>query len=561
MAVEYERDGWHGLALEDLSGVLPVKAECLPFSQIPHTTKLFADFISNSPNVQKFYPRSAHFTKWMKDEAGKIQYDPARRERVAAILERQNRAWGASSKTLENIARFRAGASAVLTGQQVVLFGGPAFSIYKALTAVKLADQATQAGIDAVPIFWLATEDHDLAEVNHVSVPGQTASLQKLAVSTQGATDAPVGTIAFGSEIEDAVAEAVALLGETEVAQFLGESYRPGDTFGSAFAKLFTRLFAEWGIVLLDPMEPEFHSIAAPILHNAIERAGALDESLLARGKALESAGYHQQVKVTPASTLLFAIRDGVRTPIHRKANGTEEVFVIGDMKIPQAELLRQIDEAPEDFSANVLLRPVMQDYLLPTLTYTGGAAEVAYFAQDGVVYEALLGRVTPVLPRFSASIIEEKSKRLLEHYGLALPDLFQGPEIVRERLAGRVLPKEIQEAFDRADQALDESLAEIREALARLDKTLVESAGRSASKMQYQIRKLRSRANRAELRRNEVVARHADMLSNALYPNKTLQEREIAGIYFVSAHGRELLRSLYDTIHTDCIDHQVISL
>jgi bacillithiol biosynthesis cysteine-adding enzyme BshC len=561
MAVEYERGGWHGLDLGDLSGVLPVKAECLPFNQIPHTTKLFADFISNSPKVQEFYPRSAHFMKWAKDEAGKIHYDAGRRERVAAILERQNRAWGASAKALENIARFRAGASAVVTGQQVVLFGGPAFSIYKALTAAKLAEQATRAGIDAVSIFWLATEDHDLAEVNHVSIPGPTASLHRLAVSTHGVTDAPVGTIAFGSEIEAAVAQAVALLGETEVAQFLRESYRPGETFGSAFARLFTRLFAEWGIVLLDPMEPEFHSIAAPIFRSAIQRAGELDQSLLARGKALESAGYHQQVKVTPASTLLFAIRGGVRSPIHRKANGTEEIFVAGDVKIPKAELLRQIDEAPQNFSANVLLRPVIQDYLLPTLAYTGGAAEVAYFAQGGAVYEALLSRVTPVLPRFSASVIEEKTERLLERYDVALPDLFQGPEILRERLAGRVLPKEIQEAFDRADQTLDGSLVQIREALARLDKTLVESAGRSASKMQYQLKKLRSRANRAELRRNEIVARHADLLSNALYPNKTLQEREVAGIYFVSVHGRELLHSLYDTIHTDCIDHQVVSL
>jgi bacillithiol biosynthesis cysteine-adding enzyme BshC len=541
--------------------VLPVRAQCLPFSQIPHTTKLFSDFLSNSPKVQNFYPRSPYFQEWLKDEAQKIRYDSARRENVADILERQNRSWGASARTLDNIARFRGGAAVAVTGQQVVLFGGPAFSIYKALTAVKLADQATQSGVDTVPVFWLATEDHDLAEVNHVAIPAANASLKTISVPTHGIADAPVGTITFGPEIEAAVAEVVQLLGETEVAQFLRESYRPGETFGSAFAKLFARLFAGWGVVLLDPMEPEFHQIAAPIFRAAIERAGELDQALLARGKALESAGYHQQVKVTPSSTLLFAIRNGVRRPIHRKSNGTEAIFVVGEQKIPQAELLHQIEAEPENFSANVLLRPVMQDYLLPTLTYTGGAAEVAYFDQGAVVYEALLGRVTPILPRFSASVIEPKPKALLERYKLSLPDLFEGPEHLREKLADQVLPQQIQAAFEHADAALEKSLSAIQEALARLDKTLVESTKRAGSKMRYQLKKLRSRAARAELRRNEILSRHAELLSNALYPNKQLQERQVAAIYFASGHGRELLSMLYDTIHTDCMDHQVISL
>jgi bacillithiol biosynthesis cysteine-adding enzyme BshC len=561
MAVEYEGDGWHGLGLADLSGVLPVRAQCLPFSQIPHTTKLFADFLSNSPKIRNFYPRSPHFEEWFKEEAGRIRYDAARRERVAAILDRQNRNWGASEKSLHNIERLRAGASVVVTGQQVGLFGGPAYAIYKALTAVKFADHATRAGLETVPVFWMATEDHDLAEVNHVSIPTPDFQPRKLATSTNGISDAPVGTIAFGPEIDKAVSEAAELMGETEAAQFLRESYRRGETFGSAFAKLFARLFAEWGVVLLDPMDAEFHAISAPIFRAAIERAGELDEALLARGKALEGAGYHQQVKVTASSTLLFAIRDGARLPIHRKPNGSEELFLVGEKKIPQSELLRQIEAEPQNFSANVLLRPVMQDYLLPTLAYTGGAAEIAYFAQGGVVYEKLLGRVTPVLPRFSATLVEQKSATLLDRNKLALPDLFQGPERLRERLAARALPQEIQSAFDHADGTLERVFIDIRAALARLDQTLVDSSQRSASKMKYQLNKLRARAGRAELLRNEVLARHADLLSNSLFPGKDLQEREVGGIYFASRYGKELFQALYETMHTECLDHQVISL
>jgi uncharacterized protein YllA (UPF0747 family) len=203
----------------------------------------------------------------------------------------------------------------------------------------------------------------------------------------------------------------------------------------------------------------------------------------------------------------------------------------------------------------------VIQDYLLPTLAYVGGAAEVAYFAQVGVVYDGLLGRVTPIVPRLSATIVEQKPKALLERYGLSLVDLFLGPEKVRELMASRTLPQELQTAFDQAEASLQKSLDAVRESLARLDPTLVDSATNAASKMHHQLTQLRARAARAELRHVEVLSRHADLLCNALYPSKVLQEREIGGAYFIARQGTEFLRGLYDTIHTDCLDHQVIAI
>ena len=539
-----------------------MKSECLPFSQIPHTTRLFADFLSDYSKVQQFYPRSAYFNQWFKDEASNLSYAAERREAVSAILDRQNQSWNASAKTLENIARLRAGASAVVTGQQVGLFGGPSFTIFKALTAIKLADQATRSGVDCVPVFWLATEDHDLAEVNQVSIPGPDGSLQKLTAPAEGLSNAPVGTVRFGSEIDAVVEAASGLLGPGEISDFLREAYRPGETFGNAFARLLARLFADWGVILLDAADPEFHRIAEPIYRAAIERAADLDEALLSRGKALEAAGYHQQVKVTPSSTLLFTVRNGARVPVHRRVNGDGSAeFLIEEERISKADLLSRVTSSPWDFSGNALLRPVIQDYLLPTLAYTGGSAEVAYFAQVAVVYEMLLGRVTPIVPRFSATIVEPKPKTFLERYGLRLPDLFQGPENLREQMASRTLPKELQSAFDQAEASLEKSLAAIREGLARLDSTLVDSATNAASKMQHQLSQLRSKAARAELRQTEVLTRKADVLSNLLYPGKALQEREIAGVYFVARYGREFLRDVYETIHPDCVDHQVISV
>ncbi len=540
-----------------------MKAQCLPFSQIPHTTKLFADFLAYAPSVRQFYPHSPQFQEWFRHETPNRSYDNSRRERVAAILERQNKVWGMSAKTQENIARFRAGAAAVVTGQQVGLFGGPVFSLYKALTAVKLADQAVQAGVDCVPVFWLATTDHDLAEVNQVSIPGPDGISHTLTAPTEGVPDAPVSAVKFGAGIEAVTETAASFLGDSPVVPFLREAYRPGENLGTAFARLFARLFADWGVILLDASDPELHALAEPIYRATIEHAAELDEALLRRGEDLEAAGYHQQVKVTPSSTLLFMLQNGARVPVHRRVNGASRDFdfLIHEEPVSQTELLRRIASAPHDFSPNVLLRPVVQDYLLPTLAYAGGSAEVAYFAQAAVGYEVLLGHTTPIIPRFSATLVEAKPQSLLERYGLTLPDLFHGPEAVRETLAQRTLPRDLQAAFERAEATVKESLTSIQVSLARLDKTLVDAAANASSKMLHQLEQLRARAARAELRQSEVLTRHADLLCGALYPDKVLQERETPGVYFLSRHGIELLHSLFDSINTDCLDHQVITL
>ena len=290
-----------------------------------------------------------------------------------------------------------------------------------------------------------------------------------------------------------------------------------------------------------------------------------LSSSLLARGKALDAAGYHQQVKVTESSVLLFTLRDGARVPIQRRGNGIAEEFIVGGEngheKLSKAELIAQINDHPEHFSPNVLLRPIVEDFLLPTLAYTGGAAETAYFGQAGAVYETLLGRVTPIVPRFSATLVEPKTQRLLEKHGISVTDTFNGPEALRQEIAARSLPADLKAAFESAKEAFDSKLLTVKEKLEKLDRTLVDAAETARSKMQHQLEKLYSQAARAEAQKGELVSRHADHLSQAIYPDKGLQERGIGGIYFVARYGRELLHQLYETMHSDCHDHQIVEL
>ena len=543
----------YGLLLSGDDRVIP---DCISFDSIPHTTHLFTDFLSYSPEIRKFFPTrpdAAHVAAFAKS----VPRDLARQARVAGLLEKQNRAWGASESALRNIERLRTGAFAVVTGQQVGLFGGPALALFKVASALALAKQVRALGVECVPIFWMASEDHDLAEVNQALLLTPDLQLAPFQAATQGVEGAPVSQLQFAKGTNELVAQAAELLGESLAADYLRESYAEGETFSSAYAKLYSRTFGDHGLIILDPSDPELHRVAAPLFVEAIRHAAEIDDAILARNRELQAANYHEQVKVTGASTPLFALVDGARVPVHR-SNGQ---FKIGREVVSSEELQRRVEAAPEAFSANVLLRPVLQDYWLPTLGYVGGPAEIAYFAQVAVVYEKLLGRITPILPRMSATLVEPRIERLLNKYDVDLPELFHGECQLRDCMAARALPPELKQNFEEARRAVEASMQRVSESLNTLDPTLVEAAANANSKMQYQVERLQKRAAQAEIRRNEIISRHAAQIESSLYPHKTLQEREIAGLYFHAKYGPELIARLVDLAQARCPEHKVLVL
>jgi bacillithiol biosynthesis cysteine-adding enzyme BshC len=347
------------------------------------------------------------------------------------------------------------------------------------------------------------------------------------------------------------------MVGDSEVLGFVRESYRPGKTFAEAFAELMTRLFSRHGLILLEASDPELHQIAEPLFQSAAEKAERLTSALLARNRELESAGYHAQVNVTGSSTLLFFLKDGSRIPVHRK-NGT---FSVDGEHWTKEELEKRISSNPEQFSANVLLRPVLQDYLLPTLTYITGPAEAAYFAQVQVVYEHLLGRTTPIWPRFSATLIEPRLATWMRKYGLQLRDVLQPKDSFVAALARRTIPADLKDDFDRTREHLDRLLASLLQTLQKLDPTVAEAGEGAASKMRYQLENLESRAAKAHLQKTEVLERKAGHMSTLLFPEKELQERRIGGIYFLAKYGADLIDRLVEQYHPECRDHQVVYL
>src|SRR2546426_6697959 len=349
--------------------------------------------------------------------ARKLDYPDDRRAEVVSILREQNVALGAGAETLSNLDRLEKGTVAVVSGQQVGLFSGPAYSIYKALTAIQIAEELTQSGIPAVPVFWMATEDHDLDEVRHTTWFDQ-GKLVRFELPVAAEVGRPVGQIPLGAQIEPLVQEAAEMLanqGSDLLAQYLIESYRPEETYGSAFGKLFARLFAQHGLILMDPLDRGLHKVAAPLYQHALAERDTLNEKLLQRGKELERAGFEATVKVTSKSALLFSLKDGSRQAI-TASNGK---FQAGDKTWARDQLVHLTHAEPGKFSPNALFRPVVQDYLLPTAAYVAGPAEISYFAQSEVIYRHLLGRMPVMLPRAGFTLVDAKAAKLLRRYGL----------------------------------------------------------------------------------------------------------------------------------------------
>jgi bacillithiol biosynthesis cysteine-adding enzyme BshC len=405
-------------------------------------------------------------------------------------------------------------------------------------------------------LFWLATEDHDLAEVNQVPFPAADGRMEIVTAAVKARANVPVGDVRFGAEIEPLVERAAQLL-DPEMRAVLESSYRAGETFGSAFGRLFSQVFAGTGLILLQPLDKDVHAIAKPLLRTALERAEELDRELLRRGKQLEDDGYHEQVKVTGSSTLLFLLQDGERSAMQIAGDD----FLVRAQRLPRAEVFERLEQHPEQFSPNVLLRPVIQDYLLPTVVYFGGPSEIAYFAQAAVVYQKLLGRVTPVLPRLSLTVVNSRMQRLLRRYALQLPELFRGEIYLRELLASRVLPPAVRQQFEQGSQTIDKLIAQFTEPLRKLDPTLVDAAEKAGRKMHHQVNRLAGKAARAELRKNEQLSREAAELMNGLFPANTLQERIIPGVFLLSANGMTLLEKLVETAGSHCPGHQMLYL
>ena len=518
---------------------------CVRQTELPGTSPLFADVLYHPDRTAAFYRHPLRDLEAFQAAAREISISDERRAALVAALRIQN----PESEAVARLAQ--PGTVAVVTGQQVGLFSGPAYTVYKILHAVRLAEWLTSQDIPAVPVFWLATEDHDFAEVNHAWVFNARHHPTKVEMR-RTASAQPVGEVTLASPpIRELRAAMQGLPFSDEVADLVEKAYQPGATMGRAFSNLLRSLLARFDIPQVDPMLPAFRELAAPALRAAVEAAPELTDAVLRRNAGLTAAGYHAQVHIEAQTSFVFLLENGKRQALRR--HGRE--YTLNGIRFSTEELM----DRAASLSPNAVMRPVIQDSMLPTIAYIGGPAETAYLAQSAAIYETLLGRMPVAVPRTGFTIFDERSYKNLERYGLSIRDFFQGEDALRERMAARLTPPQLNAAIQETVGTVDKAVARLEREMTAFDPTLAKALARSARKIRHQIGKVEAKAGREALRRNQRAGADASSLYGLIFPERHLQERLYSILPLLAQHGWDLIGHLYDSVQLDCPDHRLM--
>jgi bacillithiol biosynthesis cysteine-adding enzyme BshC len=533
-----------------------VHSQDIPFRRIPGHSPLFLDYLDLSPAAERFYatlpvkPKLEIFAR--KQSLNK--YFP--RQEMALILERQNALYGAGAALEEQVADLaRPDSVAVVTGQQVGVFGGPLYTIYKALTAVALAEELQKSGIRAVPVFWMETEDHDLAEATRAfrtdPSPGTVETARTL-FGDPAPSRRPVGSLTLPLKINDVNADYLESIPESpfraHVCALLEEAYAPGVSMTLAFARLLRSILP--GLLLFDPADPEAKRLAAPVFRQALENADRIGATLRERAEGLARAGYPVQVRVREDATLLF-VTEGERRALERESarfrlRGSEASFTAQDLR-------HLMESAPERFSPNVLLRPVVQDALFPTAAYVAGPSEIAYFAQVGPLY-AMMDRPMPVIwPRNSFTLLDPETAAELERLGIDPGDCLAGRERMREETPP---PSRELERLDELERRLDHDLRKIRAEIGAVEAGLERAAANCRRKILHNMGRMRARTLRLSPMDQDV-----DRLLARCRPDGKLQERGPGILPSLARYGGPILERLRRETSPENFAHRVLYL
>lgn len=542
--------------------------EELSFDRVPGQSRLFVDYQTRPLDLVEFYPEAvgSHLNVSSRIERV-LEAHKVDRTALCDALEGINREIGAGPKTLENIALLReADCVAVVSGQQAGLFGGPLYTLYKALSAARLAKCLMDRGFKAVPVFWIASEDHDFDEVSQTFVTGKTGELVRIEnrpAESRGRL--PVGEVKLDATIKDSITKLFSALPHTEhtveLRELIESAWSEGEAYGHAFAKLTAYMLQDYGIVFLCPLDPRLKELAGPLYAEAVGRSASIVEALKTRSTKLEEAGYHAQVHVGEDYFPLFWQDDsGSRTALRRVDDGGIVTKDLSHRFTPE-ELIKLAEESPARLSPSVVLRSVVQDYLLPTVAYFGGAAEVAYFAQSAEVYRVLGRPVTSIIHRQSLTIIEPRHSKTLERYGLGLKDLFRGFESLLPEIVESYLNSDAGRVFEGVESAIESELDRLHEALRGVDPTLTDNLSKRRRKIAYHLEALRHKFHAAQLRKDSDTRARIESMFSALLPNRGLQERSLNACYFVNRYGRTFVDWIYEAIDLDDPNHRILHL
>ncbi|NTU92734.1 MAG: bacillithiol biosynthesis cysteine-adding enzyme BshC [Chlorobiaceae bacterium] len=544
--------------------------------------RLFSDYTTDGDARTRLVTNCFHLD-YRKDadyyrHLGLLASRNFRRRELTTLLARQNRMFGCTERHLQEIEKLNSPrCMAIVTGQQTGLFTGPLYTIYKALTAVVIAEKQKELfpEYDFVPIFWLESEDHDFDEASSATIFAGAGLERVAAEAAHRLADQMVGPTPLGVGITETVRRFLDLLPDSDfkpgISEILHACYEPDATFESAFGRTMMKLFMDQPLILLSTHDPEFKRLAGEVFCREIETCPASSYDVVAQSSTLESMGYPAQSKPRPVNAF-YLNQQGQRQKIEQPV--PESFLVLPDrQKFTRHQLIEICQDHPERFSPNVILRPIVQDSVLPTFAYIAGPGEVSYLAQYRKAYERF-GLVMPfVMPRGSFTLVESKVTRTMDRvlkvtgrpsfsrkqvYDATFEDLHQ----LRKSMVSGAENHDIDLLFEQTGTEVAKTLSKLEPMLVKMDPTLQPVLAASTGQIAKIIDGIREKTYRAGRRKHEELLQQLDKAELNLFPESKPQERVINIFYYLNKYGPGLIGDLKKVLHGYSTDaHLIVEL
>ncbi len=537
-----------------------MKTEQIPFSSLPGFSTLFKDYVEGHENLQPFYNGSYNSESAIVGRCDHLRSRLRENPELGKALREQNSRWRADDLTFQNIDKLSSGNSlAVVTGQQIGLLINPLYIIYKAITAIQLArDVSEKTGFDCVPIFWMATGDHDFEEIRSASFPNENG-LVSYDITRPSGYSGPVGRILLEPEIEKLSTKLRSMLpareGLESVIQLVSSTYKAGRSLEDAFGSLITKCFEGTGIIVVSPDDAKLKKIVRPLFRQELEDSQGIYDALSKQSGELEGS---YKIQVEPTLHNLFYVDEISRSKISYEGGS----WVAHNERIDEFTLLKRLDAKPEMFSPNVVLRPLMQDSLFPTVAYVAGPGETSYFAQLKGVYEWADMEMPIIYPRASVTLLESKISKSLERFGLKFQDLqHHDPNDFFKDVAIDSLSVDLEEVFGKLEKEIGLAFSELGDQVGRIDRNMKKSSKARQVTVEKQIAALKKKVVRIQKNKMSEVGGQIGDVFHHLLPQGALQERKISALFYLSRFGPNLIRDLLGHVLLDTSKHQLIKM
>jgi bacillithiol biosynthesis cysteine-adding enzyme BshC len=525
--------------------------------------RLAVDYAFDYARVEPFFAGDpADPGSWSRAIAAAQVHARPRREVTDLILAQQERR-GAPPEAVAAARQLTDPSTvAIVTGQQAGLFGGPVFTLLKAATAIRLAERVSREhGVKAVPVFWIDAEDHDWEEVRACAVlDGQLNVASIEAAPPDGAGDATIGSLHWPDRIVEATDALFRALPATEFTPWLGEivrrAYAPGQGVAESFGRILDAVLGPHGLVVYDASDAAAKPLVADLFARELEHPGRTALLAARAGADLVTRGYHMQVTPHAGSAALFEL-DGGRVPIRH--DGSQ--YLAGNVSVPEAEMVARARTRPGAFSPNVLLRPLVQDSLLPTVCYVAGPNELAYLAQLRGVYDAFGVPMPLMQPRASATLIDGAAVRFLAKYDVPFESLQRQDEHALNELLKTLLPPGVEHTIRAAGEEIASRMEAVIDAVPAIDPTLEGRARSALGRMQHELETLHAKVLQAAKRRDETLRRQFTHVQAQAFPGGHPQERTIGGISFLGRYGPAVVARLLEELPVDGGTHWIVTI